>query len=86
MEKEPKTKYIEAVGRRKTSIARARAVPSAKNSISINDGKSINDYFITETQRIIAMESLNKSPMTLSITAKIKGGGISSQAEALRHA
>ena len=86
MEKEPKTKYIEAVGRRKTSIARARAVPAAKNSISINEGKNINDYFITETQRIVAMESLNKSPITFSITAKIKGGGISSQAEALRHA
>jgi small subunit ribosomal protein S9 len=86
MEKEPKTRYIEAVGRRKTSIARARAIPAAKNSVTINEGKSVNDYFITETQKIVAMESLNKSPTTFSITAKIKGGGINSQAEALRHA
>jgi small subunit ribosomal protein S9 len=85
MEKETK-KYIEAVGRRKTSIARVRAIPAAKNSVTINEGKSVSDYFLTETQRLVAMESLEKSPLTYSITARISGGGISSQSEALRHA
>lgn len=85
---ETKGKYIEAIGRRKTSIARVRAVPASKNSFDINGGKSIDEYFKTEAQRIIAMEALTKmpDPKTFAITAKIVGGGVNSQAEALRHA
>ncbi len=85
---ESKGKYIEAIGRRKTSIARVRAVPASKNSFDINGGKSIDEYFKTEAQRIIAMEALTKmpDPKTFAITAKIVGGGVNSQAEALRHA
>ncbi|MDD4803900.1 MAG: 30S ribosomal protein S9 [Candidatus Paceibacterota bacterium] len=84
---ETKARYIEAVGRRKTSIARVRATPSTKSSFEINDGKSVDDYFKTETQRIIAMEALSslKTPLNFSITAKLIGGGVNSQAEALRH-
>ncbi|MFA6226992.1 MAG: 30S ribosomal protein S9 [Candidatus Paceibacterota bacterium] len=83
---ETKHKYIEAVGRRKTSIARVRAVPSAKNSFEINGGKDIESYFKTEKQRLIANESITKlkSPLTFSFTAMISGGGFNSQAESLR--
>jgi len=82
-----KHKYIEAVGRRKTSIARVRATEAAKNSFSINDGKSIDDYFKTEAQRIIVEESLAtaKLPGHLAITVMVSGGGVNSQAEAIRH-
>lgn len=85
---ETKDRYIEAVGRRKTSIARVRATPASKTSIEINSDKSVNDYFKTETQRIIAMEALSslKVPLNFSITARLIGGGVNSQAEALRHA
>ncbi len=84
---ETKHKYVEAVGRRKTSIARVRAVPASKNSVTINDGKSIEDYFKNEAQRIKVLESLVKAELSqgLAITAKVIGGGINSQAEALRH-
>ncbi len=87
MEKETKHKYIEAVGRRKTSIARVRATVAAKSSFSINDGKSIEDYFKTESQRVIVMESLATAKLSqhLAITVKVTGGGINSQAEAIRH-
>jgi small subunit ribosomal protein S9 len=88
MPAETKGRYTEAVGRRKTSVARVRATPSAKGSVLINDGKNINDYFNVESQRIIALESLKKvgKENELAITAMISGGGINSQAEALRHA
>jgi len=84
---ETKNKYIEAVGRRKTSIARVRGVPAAKNSFEINDGQTIDEYFKTEKQRIIAGEAITKFklPISFTITAKIIGGGVNSQAEALRH-
>ncbi len=87
MEKETKNKYIEAVGRRKTSIARVRATVASKNSFIINDGKTIDDYFKNEAQRIIVSQALNvaKLPGHLTITVKVSGGGINSQAEAVRH-
>ncbi len=34
---EAKTKYFEAVGRRKTAVARARITPATKQSITVND-------------------------------------------------
>jgi small subunit ribosomal protein S9 len=85
---ETKSKYIEAVGRRKTSIARVRGVISSKNSFEINDGKKVEDYFKTEKQRITATEAITKvTGLTefFSITVKIIGGGMASQAEAMRH-
>ncbi len=88
MEKSEATKkYIEAVGRRKTSIARVRATPSAKASFTINDGQSIDDYFKLENQRIIVTEPLKQSEMgtEFHITVMVSGGGINSQAEAIRH-
>ena len=43
-------KYIEAVGRRKTSIARVRITPASKVSVVIND-KEFETYFPTLTLR-----------------------------------
>jgi len=87
MEKETKNRYIETVGRRKTSIARVRATKATKASFTINDGKSIEDYFVNEAQRIIVAQALGvaKLPHHLAITVKVSGGGINSQAEAIRH-
>jgi small subunit ribosomal protein S9 len=85
---ETKSKYIEAVGRRKTSIARVRGVISNKNSFEINDGKKVEDYFKTEKQRITATEAITKvTGLTefFAITVKVVGGGMASQAEAMRH-
>ena len=85
---ETKSKYIEAVGRRKTAIARVRGVISNKNSFEINGDKKVEDYFKTEKQRITATEAITKvTGLTefFSITVKIIGGGMASQAEAMRH-
>ena len=86
--KDPKMenkKYIEAVGRRKTASARVRITESAKNAFVVND-KSLEEYFKVRELSEIASEALlkSKTPAHFSISAKIKGGGVSSQAEALR--
>ncbi|HMO78595.1 MAG TPA: 30S ribosomal protein S9 [Candidatus Paceibacterota bacterium] len=78
-------KYIEGIGRRKTSIARVRMTPSTKESIVINN-KSVADYFKTnESQKIVfsALRDLEISDK-FEIVAKIIGGGIKSQAESFR--
>jgi small subunit ribosomal protein S9 len=83
---ETKTNYIEAVGRRKTAIARVRITPSAKGSFIIND-KEVKDYFATGELQSIAQEALGKSEIKdkFAVTVKVLGGGIHAQAEAVRH-
>lgn len=81
-----KKQYIETIGRRKTSTARVRLTSAPKNTFVIND-KDIQSYFPTiELQKIVS-EAItsegNKSFYTVSV--KVKGGGIHSQAEAVRH-
>lgn len=85
---EIKSRYFEAVGRRKTSVARTRLLSdSAGTGIEIN-GKPAEKYFFTPDLLKIATASLRKFKLSnkFFITAKIKGGGIHSQAEAFRHA
>ncbi|HPV33592.1 MAG TPA: 30S ribosomal protein S9, partial [Candidatus Paceibacterota bacterium] len=79
-----KDKYIEAVGRRKTSIARVRLY-TGKGEIVIND-RPFNEYFPTEELRIRAKNQLAdiKNLDKFLISVKMSGGGISSQAEAFR--
>lgn len=79
-------RYIEAVGRRKTSTARVRITEGSKESVMVND-KDVPTYFPTlELQKIVS-EAVEKSKVVgkFAITVKVVGGGIHSQAEALRH-
>lgn len=80
-------KYIETVGRRKTSIARARITPAAKSGFKIND-KSVEDYFKVAEQRAIVTDAMtvSKVDQKFDVTIMVKGGGVNSQAEAIRHA
>ncbi len=78
-------RYIEAVGRRKTSTARVRITPAPKTTCVINE-KDIEVYFPTEEMRMMARRPLaDKIVGTFKITVVLKGGGIHSQAEALSH-
>jgi small subunit ribosomal protein S9 len=76
--------YTEAVGRRKTSVARVRITPADKFSISIND-KSFEDYFPVVEYRKTVTSVFEEMGDAYTVTAKLVGGGISSQSEALRH-
>lgn len=84
-DKQTKTPYIEAVGRRKTSIARVRVTPGAKTAITVNE-RSFEVYFPTDALRTVA-----KQPMVVANTEKyhisvhVTGGGISSQSAAMAH-
>jgi len=77
-------KYIETVGRRKTSVARVRITPASKSSVSVND-KDFETYFPTITLRNTVLSVFKDTEDKFIVTAKLNGGGISSQAEALRH-
>ena len=78
-------RYIETVGRRKTGTARVRITAGAKEGIVIN-GKDFATYFPTEELQSIVKNAVVKSKVAekFSITVVVKGGGIHSQAEAIR--
>jgi len=78
------SKYHEGLGRRKTSIARVRLFNKEGES-TVNE-KSVKDYFKTARQRRDALLAITELKLAnLSFSAKVKGGGLSSQAEAVRH-
>ena len=79
-----KEQYIEAVGRRKTSVARVRLTPSSKTTFDVN-GKDLHEYFVIKGMQDIVKEPLKDNPEKFKITAKLVGGGIHSQSEAMRH-
>lgn len=87
MESEAKgKKYIESVGRRKTSSARVRLVEASKLSFVIND-REVDEYFRTAELRKKLHEPFEDAKVTakFKVTAHVKGGGITGQAEAVRH-
>jgi small subunit ribosomal protein S9 len=85
-QKTTKEKYVEAVGRRKTSTARVRIWEAAK-SVFIVNGIEAKDYFKTEEQRHLIIDPMVKAKpgSKWGVEAKVVGGGIHSQAEAVRH-
>lgn len=78
--------YINSTGRRKTSVARAY-LKAGNGDISIN-GKSLEEYFPT-----MMFQTQVKQPFNLTETdgqydvkIRVHGGGMTGQAEAIRHA
>ncbi len=85
-EKTTTKRYIETIGRRKTSSARVRMTPAAKLSVEVN-GKDHSEYFPTDSHRAIVIDPFIKGKIEpkFMITVVVTGGGIHSQAEAVRH-
>jgi small subunit ribosomal protein S9 len=78
-------KYIEAVGRRKTASARVRISETTKPTFVVN-GREIEKYFPTLELQRAATGAMDVSEAgKLEVTVKVVGGGIHSQAEAVRH-
>lgn len=80
------TKYIESVGRRKEAVARVRIFQAGTASFLVN-GKDLETYFPTEEHRQLVRNAFSESGVeqAFAVSAHIKGGGVSAQAEALRH-
>ena len=84
-----KGKYIEAIGRRKTSTARVRITEGSKTHFLVN-GIDAKNYFKTNDQKHLVLDSMTKGLPTgnakkWAVEVHVQGGGIHSQAEAIRH-
>lgn len=77
-------RYFEGIGRRKTSVARVR-ISKGEGKFSVN-GLAIKKYFQTEKLLNVAEEPMKRLNIAaLDVNVKMQGGGINSQAEAVRH-
>ncbi|MEK7555270.1 MAG: 30S ribosomal protein S9 [Patescibacteria group bacterium] len=82
---EKKERYFEAVGRRKTAIARVRLY-TKKLGFTIN-GRDLDKYFPVLRFQKEAIMPLVKMKISdkLGVTVNVKGGGLSAQSGAVRH-
>ena len=79
-------KYYQAVGRRKTAVARIRLLTRGEKIFLVNQ-KPFEQYFPTLELQKMAKASLEKMKCLdkFRILAIVKGGGSFAQAEAIRH-
>ena len=79
-------RYFEGTGRRKTSIARVRLYTKGDKNVEVN-GVDFKKYFMTPSLQTTVLDSLDKmkSLGRFKVTVVVNGGGINSQAEAVRH-
>ncbi len=79
-------RYYQGTGRRKTSVARVRLFPG--NGEIVVNGRTPEDYFGARDilQRDIRMPlSLTNNLSSFNVLVKVRGGGVASQAGAVRH-
>ena len=78
-------RYYEAVGRRKRAVARVRLYPG-DGQIVIND-KGLKEYFgrPQDWQNVLGPLTLTNSVDQFNLSVLVKGGGITGQAQAIRH-
>ncbi len=74
-----------ATGKRKRAVARTWLTPG-KGEITVNN-RPIDDYFSTDTTKAILTQPLvyTDTQGMFDVNVRVKGGGISGQAGAIRH-
>jgi small subunit ribosomal protein S9 len=82
---ETKTAPLSATGRRKEAVARVRITPGT-GQFDLN-GRSLEEYFPSRTQRMTAVAPLRavEKEKEIDVVARLEGGGATGQAGALRH-
>jgi small subunit ribosomal protein S9 len=79
--------YYYGTGRRKTASAQVRLYPSKEPAITVNDLR-VDEYFSRESDIVFLKTPLRVTATEgmYSISVKVRGGGVSGQAGAVRHA
>lgn len=80
-------RYYYATGKRKTSIAKVRLVPTKKDAEILINETPLKEYFILSEQRETVVAPLKLVGMEKALNASIvvRGGGPTGQCEAIRH-
>lgn len=77
--------FFYGTGKRKTSVSRTRLYKGT-GEITVN-GRELADYFPRATLQMIIRQplKLTKTVEKFNITCRVTGGGLSGQAQAVRH-
>src|SRR5436309_162394 len=77
--------YFHGTGRRKTSVARVRLF-TGDGAVVVN-GKPVENYFGRDLYRQVIEHAFRVSETLgkFSTTVRVEGGGVTGQAEAIRH-
>jgi len=80
-------RFFEAVGRRKTAVARVRLFTKGDHAVTVNN-RTFESYFPSPGLQDAALASLKKMKILdkFRVVVLVRGGGIHAQAEAMRHA
>lgn len=77
---------ILTTGKRKTAIAKVWLKTTDGNQFVVN-GKTLDEFFGNHhLQKARAKEPLAAAKMTAPVAARVRGGGLTGQADAIRHA
>ncbi|MBN2694397.1 30S ribosomal protein S9 [bacterium] len=73
-------------GKRKTSVARI-ILSKGTGKIEVN-GRDLRNYFVRDTSILILKQplALTQNEKSFDITVNVKGGGLTGQADAIKHA
>jgi small subunit ribosomal protein S9 len=83
-----KSRYTEAVGRRKTAVARVRlfkADEAEAGQITVNERPFEKYFSLGNHQKTVKSPFERLGLDILKTSVKVNGGGVSAQAEAVRH-
>ena len=77
--------YFHGTGRRKTSVARVRLF-AGEGAVIVN-GKPVDQYFTRDLYRHVIEHAFRVSETMgkFNTTVRVEGGGVTGQAEAIRH-
>ncbi|HEX4799245.1 MAG TPA: 30S ribosomal protein S9 [Candidatus Paceibacterota bacterium] len=78
--------YTEGIGRRKTATARVRITKSTNQRVIVNE-KPLAEYFFAPTLQkniLNVLETEGAGIDTYEISAKVQGGGLSAQSDAIK--
>ena len=77
--------YFHGTGRRKTSVARVRLF-AGEGAVIVN-GKPVEQYFTRDLYRHVIEHAFRVSETMgkFNTTVRVEGGGVTGQAEAIRH-
>ena len=82
---EKEERYVAAVGRRKTAVARARLVVGGKGIVVTVNGRDLKKYFPLRKLQAVAIAPFAAVSMKdAKVSVHAHGGGIHAQAEAVR--
>ncbi len=87
---EPKTvqragRYTYATGKRKSAVAKVRLYEKGKGDVFINNAPMEEYFFGTLIGNVLWPLKLAKMEKSFDVVVKVTGGGMHSQADAVRH-